>query len=103
AADQQGTIEDQVAALIDGKYWTLPNLIATYRALDREGLLDVAAGSARNLSTAERLRVSRLAQSGHVDEAIGAFLRAALDDEEPTLDMVNSPEYVDVCNAAVFA
>ena len=57
----------------------MANLTACYHALNAEGLVDVAAGSARNLSTAERLKVTRVAQAGHVDQAIGEYLRCALD------------------------
>jgi hypothetical protein len=37
AADQEGTIDEQVDALIDGGFWTEPNLTATYNALNAEG------------------------------------------------------------------
>ena len=101
-SQQEGTIEEQVAALIDGGHWTVTNLTACYSALNAEGLLDVAAGSARNLSTAERLKVTRLAQAWHVDQAIGEYLRCALDNEEVTLDMVNDPDHRQVCDEAVW-
>jgi hypothetical protein len=79
---QDGDLRDIVDDLIDAGFWTVQNLAATYRALDAEGMLDVPAGSARKLSTAERLRVTRLAQSGRVDQAIGEYLKCALDGEE---------------------
>lgn len=101
AAQQDCDTEDQVAALIDGEFWTVPNLIACYNALTREGLLDVPAGTARNLSERERLRVARLAQAGRADDAIGEYLRCALDGEEPTIEMVQDPAYRTVCNDAV--
>jgi hypothetical protein len=101
AADQEGTIDEQVVALIDLKYWTVPNLIATFNALTAEGLLEVAAGSTRALSTAERLRVTRMAQSGRADAAIGEYLRCSLGGEEP--DMLNDPAYLQACNDAVYS
>jgi hypothetical protein len=64
-------------------------------------LLDVPAGSSRSLSTAERLKVMRMAQSGRVDQAIGEYLKYALVDEEPTLDMVTDPSYRSLCDEAV--
>jgi len=103
AAEQNEDIDDQVAALIDKGYWTVPNLIACYNALNAEGLLQVPAGTARNLTTAERLRVTRMAQAGRADEAIGEFLRCSLDGEEPSMELVNDPAYRDVCDSAVWA
>ncbi|MGA8500900.1 MAG: hypothetical protein WB683_05085, partial [Candidatus Sulfotelmatobacter sp.] len=81
--------------------WTVENLTAAYRALDREGLLEVAAGTTRRLTESERLQVMRLAQNNRADEAIGEYLRAALDGEEPTLDIITDPAYATVCNEAV--
>jgi len=103
AADQEGTIDEQVAALIDLGFWTEQNLSATFNALTAEGLLDVPLGSTRELSTAERLRVTRLAQSGRVDAVIGEYLRCSLDGEEPDLDMLNDPDYLEACNNAVYS
>ncbi|MGA9511692.1 MAG: hypothetical protein WBV55_23920 [Candidatus Sulfotelmatobacter sp.] len=103
AAQQNGSVEEMTDDLIAAGVWTVPNLEATYRALEREGLLDVPAGTARNLSERERLRVARLAQAGRADEAIGEFLRCALDGEEATLEMVNDPAYRQVCDDAVLA
>jgi hypothetical protein len=100
-ADQEGTVDEQVAALIDLKFWTVGNLVSTFNALTAEGLLEVPMGTARQLSAAERLRVTRLAQAGRVDEAIGAYMRAALDDEEPGMELVNDPAYREVCDDAV--
>jgi len=100
-SQQDGDIEDQVAALIDGGHWTVPNLVACFNALTQEGQLDVPVGQARNLSERERLRVSRLAQAGRTDEAIGEFVRCSLDGEEPTLEMIHDPNYRAVCDDAV--
>jgi len=102
-ADQEGTIDEQVAALIDLGFWTVPNLTSTFLALQAEGRLDIAAGSTRKLSAAERLRVTRMAQAGRVDAAIGEYLKCALDGEEPDPDMLNDPDYLEACNAAVYS
>ena len=69
-ADQQEDIDVQVEKLLDAGYWTLGNLKATYEALRANGLLDVPEGSTRALTSTERLRVTRLGQSGRVDAAI---------------------------------
>lgn len=101
-ADQSLPLQDIVALLTDQGYWSVPNLVATFNALSAEGLVDVPLGSCRELSTGEKLRVSRLAQSGHADQAIGEFLRYSLDGEEPTLDIVTDPDYRQVCDDAVW-
>jgi hypothetical protein len=100
-----GDLRDIQADLIDAGYWTVTNLTATYRALSGEGLLEVAAGTARQLSSSERLRVTRLAQSGRVDAAIGEYLNCALDGDgaELGMELLNDPAYTDVCNAACYA
>jgi hypothetical protein len=103
AADQEGTVDEQVAALIDLGFWTEQNLTATFNALTAEGLLEVPLRSTRELSTAERLRVTRMAQSGRADAAIGEFLRCSLDGEEPDMDMLNDPDYLQACNDAVYS
>jgi hypothetical protein len=103
ASQQEGETNEIVADLIDGGFWTIANLHLCFLALQAEGLLEIAMGSTRALSTAERLRVTRLAQSGRVDAAIGEFLRCSLDGEEPDMDMLNDPAYLDACNAAVYS
>lgn len=101
SSQQNGTLNEIVADLIDGGHWTVANLTACYQALDREGLLDVPVGSARNLSDSEALRVARLAQSGRADLAIGEYLKFALGGEEPDMAVVHDPHYRDVCDRAV--
>jgi hypothetical protein len=101
-ADQEGSIEEQVALLTDLGYFTVPNLIATFNALSAEGLLDVPLGSTRELSTAERLRVTRMAQSGRADAAIGEYLRCSLDGEEPSMKLLDDPDYRQACDQAVW-
>lgn len=68
ASQQNGTTDEIVADLIDAGFWTAPNLIACYRALRRDGLLDVRG----ELSAAER------AQSRRTEEAIRQYLRCVL-------------------------
>ncbi len=101
AVQQNGSIEEQTQALISAGVWTVENLTAAYRALEREGLLEVAAGTARRLTESERLKVMRLAQNGQFDAAIGEYLKCSLDGEEPTLDIITDPAYATVCNEAV--
>jgi hypothetical protein len=103
ASQREGETNEIVADLIDGGFWTIANLHSCFLALQEEELLDIAAGSTRALSTAERPRVTRMAQSGRVDAAIGEFLRCSLDGEEPDMDMLNDPAYLEACNAAVYS
>jgi hypothetical protein len=102
AAQQEGTIDERVADMIDGGFWTVANLTSCFHALIKEGLLDVPLGSVRNLSTAERLQVTRLAQSGRVDQAIGEHMKCALDGEEPGMEILNDPNYRQACDNAVW-
>jgi hypothetical protein len=100
-----GDLREIQADLIEAGFWTVPNLTATYRALQNEGMLEVAAGTARQLSSSERLRVTRLAQSGRVDQAIGEYLNCALDGdgEELGMELLDDPKYRQVCDEAVWS
>lgn len=93
--------DDLVDILVERGYWTPGNLEAVYRALDDQGILDRPAGEPRNLNERERLRVARMAQAGRVDEAIGEYLRCALDGDEPSMELVNDPRYRQLCDDAV--
>src|ERR1700722_17067127 len=68
AAQQQGTIDEQVADMIDLGVWTVPNLVAVYNALTAEGLLDVSDRDSRYLAKARC-----------EDEAVGQYLRAVIE------------------------
>jgi len=102
ASQQEGELDEIVADLIDAGFWTVTNLTSTYRALDAEGLLDVPAGTARNLSDRERLHVTRLAQVGRSEEAVSQYLQYALDGEEPSMEIFHDPAYRQCCDDAVF-
>lgn len=102
-ADQEGDVDEVVARLIERGFWTVPNLTACYRALTAEGMLTVAAGSTRALSTGERLRVTRMAQAGNIDGAIEEYLKRSLDDDELDEEIAYDPAYRPACDAAVWA
>jgi hypothetical protein len=102
-AQQQGTIAEMTDALISAGLWTAGNLEAAYKALTKEGLLDLPAGTASQLSEKERLHVTRLAQVGRTEDAVSQYLKYALDsDEEPTLEILHDPNYRKCCDEAVF-
>jgi hypothetical protein len=67
-SQRNGTPDEIVARLIDGGFWTAPNLIACFHALNRDGLLDSSP-------TTEPVRVSRVTQH----EALRQYLRCVLD------------------------
>jgi hypothetical protein len=102
ASQQEGELDEIVADLIDAGFWTVTNFTSTYRALDAEGLLDVPAGTARNLSDRERLHVTRLAQVGRTEDAVSQCLQYALDGEEPSMEILHDPAYRQCCDDAVF-
>jgi len=102
AVQQQGTIQEMTDDLIAGGFWTVGNLTACFRALADQGLLDVPAGTPRNLSDKERLHVIRLAQVGRTGDALNAYLSYSLDGEEVNPDILNEPDYEQVTNEAVF-
>jgi hypothetical protein len=101
ASQQEGTVEEMTDGLIDGGFWTVANLKACYNALTAEGLLDVPAGTARNLSERERLHVTRLAQVGRTEEAVSQYLKYAIYGEEPSIEILHDPNYRQVCDDAV--
>lgn len=61
---QDGDLHDIVADLIDAGFWTVPNLTATYRALSAEGMLEVPAGTARQLSAPSGSELRGLRRAG---------------------------------------
>ena len=101
-SDQGGDDEALINKLIDSGAWTVERLCAVFDTLNAEGLMVLAAGEPRNLTTAERLKVSRLAQSGKLDQAIGYHISCALDRDDLDLELVNDPDYRDVCDSAVW-
>ena len=102
SSEQDGDTDDVADRLMAEGHWTLENLQRVYDALDREGLLDKAAGEPRNLTEREHLRVARLAQAGRTEEAIGEYLRCALDGDEPDLELIQDPRYRALCDDAVW-
>lgn len=101
ASQQNGSLDEIVADLIDGGFWTVANLTACFKALTKEGLLQVALGQPRNLSERERLYVMRLAQSGDAQEAINQYLRYSLEDDSPSIDLLTDPAYRGALDTAV--
>jgi hypothetical protein len=101
SSQQGGDIEDQIDALVAAGAWTVAHLTGCYQALNREGLLQVPAGTARQLSSGEILDVSRVAQNGKQFEAIDRFLEYSLPDEDPGVEILTDPAYRDLLDTAV--
>jgi hypothetical protein len=102
ASQRSGTLDEIVADLIVGGFWTVRNLTACFHALTKEGLLDMPAGTARNLTERERLHVTRLAQVGRAEDAVSQYLQYALDGEEPSTEILHDTAYRQCRDEAVF-
>ncbi len=101
-SEQHADPDTLVDRLIERGYWTVDNLTRVYQALNREALLDIPAGEPRNLTDRERLRVSRMAQAGQVESAVGEFLRCSLDGDEPSAEFASDPKYRSLCDDACY-
>ena len=73
--------EDAQELLISGGFFTLDNLTAAFRALDRVGALDYPANHARPLREAQRLRAEQLAANGDVLGGIVEYVKGRISEE----------------------
>ena len=73
--------EEAQELLIAGGYWTLSNLTAAYKALDRVGALEYPANHARPLKEAQRLRAEQLAANGDVLGGIVEYVKGRISEE----------------------
>ncbi|MGD1082492.1 MAG: hypothetical protein ABR881_29600 [Candidatus Sulfotelmatobacter sp.] len=73
--------EDAQELLIANGHWTLPNLTASYKTLDRAGALEYPANHARPLKETQRLRSAQLAANGDVLGAITQYVEGRLGQE----------------------
>ena len=73
--------EEAQELLISGGYWSLENLTAAYKALDRVGALEYPANHSRPLKEAQRLRAAQLAANGDVIGAIAAYVQGRVSEE----------------------
>lgn len=99
--NQDGDVDELMEELVAKDYWTCQNLTSAWRALKGQGLAILPRGTARELTQAELLHVVRIAQQGGLIDAIGQFLKYALDDEDPSMNIVHDPAYRGVCDRAV--
>jgi hypothetical protein len=73
--------EDAQELLISGGHWTLQNLTAAYRTLDRVGALEYPANHARPLKESQRLRAEQLAANGDVLGGMVEYVKGRLGEE----------------------
>ena len=73
--------DDAQELLIANGYWTLPNLTAAYKSLDRVGALEYPANHSRPLKEAERLRAEQLAANGDVLGGIVQYVKGRISEE----------------------
>ena len=73
--------EDAQELLISSGFFTLENLSAAFRALDRVGALEYPANHARPLKESQRLRAEQLAANGDVLGGIVEYVKGRISEE----------------------
>jgi hypothetical protein len=73
--------DDAQDLLINNGYWTLANLEAAYKALDRVGALEYPANQARPLTEVQRLRAEQLAANGDVLGGIVEYVKGRISED----------------------
>jgi hypothetical protein len=74
-------VEEAQELLISGGHWTLQNLTAAYKSLDRVGALEYPANHSRPLKEAQRLRAEQLAANGDVLAGIVEYVKGGISEE----------------------
>jgi hypothetical protein len=74
-------VEDAQELLIANGHWTLTNLTAAYKSLDRVGALLYPANHPHPLKEAERLRAEQLAANGDVLGGIVQYVKGRISEE----------------------
>ena len=67
--------------LVSQGYWTLPNLEAAYKSLDRIGALECPNNQPRPLNATQRLRAEQLAANGEVLGGIVEYVKGRIGEE----------------------
>jgi hypothetical protein len=105
--------EEAEDLLISTGRWTLENLTAAYKALDRAGALEYPSNQAHPLKAAQRLRAEQLAANGDVLGGIVEYVKGRISEEagyevaftlEDPLDFTTDPAMRPILEeACVFA
>lgn len=103
--------EDAQDLLINGGFFTLDNLNAVFRALDRAGILEYPPNHSRPLKEAQRLRAAQLAANGDVLGAIVEYVKGRISEEagyevaftlEDPFDFTTDPQMRPILEEACF-
>lgn len=73
--------EDAQELLISGGFFTVENLAAAFRALDRVGALEYPSNHARPLKEAQRLRAAQLSANGDVLGGIVEYVKGRIGED----------------------
>jgi hypothetical protein len=73
--------EDAQELLISEGHWTLENLTAAYKVLDRAGALEYPANQSHPLKETQRLRAEQLAANGDVLGGIVEYVKGRISEE----------------------
>jgi hypothetical protein len=73
--------EDAEELLVSGGFWTVANLEAAYKALDRVGALEYPSNHSRPLKESQRLRAAQLAANGDVLGGIVEYVKGRISEE----------------------
>jgi hypothetical protein len=71
-------VEDR---LISGGHWTLENLTAAFKALDRAGALEYPRNHSRPLKESQRLRAEQLSANGDIHGGIVEYIKGRISEE----------------------
>ena len=73
--------EDAQDLLISSGHWTLENLTAAYKVLDRAGALEYPANHSRPLKETQRLRAAQLSANGDVLGGVVEYIKGRISEE----------------------
>jgi hypothetical protein len=79
--DDDLEVDEAQELLISGGHWTLSNLTAAFRALDRAGELEYPRNHARPLKEAQRLRAQQLSANGDPLAGIVEYVKGRISEE----------------------
>ena len=80
-AEDDVETEDAQDLLISGGHWTLRNLTAAYKALERAGALVYPSNHAHPIKEAQRLRAEQYAANGDVLSGIVEYVRRRISED----------------------
>jgi hypothetical protein len=91
--EDMATVEEAQDELIKRELLTVENLTSAFKALFREGVLEVKAGQPRTLTERERRAIALQAGSGDIEGTIARYLLLRAPDQK-------SDAFMDACTAS---